>query len=128
TTHYLEEADALADRIVLLDHGRVLAEGSPAEIKARTAGKVVRAVTWLGTDELAALPGVGRVEFVGATAQLLTNAAEDTVRALLAADQSVTGLEVSGASLEEAFLAITAERPSAPTTRQADRPPEGVSA
>ena len=110
TTHYMEEADALADRIVLLDHGRLLAEGSPAEIKARTAGKVVRAVTRLSTTELGLLPGVTHVEIVGAASQLLTSEAEATVKALLAADPALSGLEVTGASLEEAFLAITNHR------------------
>ncbi len=111
TTHYLEEADALADRIVLLDHGRVLAEGSPAEIKARTSGKVVRAVTQLNPARLAALPGVTHVERIGAASQLLSSKAEATVRALLDADTALSGLEVTGASLEEAFLAITNHRP-----------------
>ena len=110
TTHYLEEADALADRIVLLDEGRLIAEGTPAEIKARTAGKVVRAVTSLDPARLAALPGVNRVELVGAATELLTTDAEETVRELLAADRGLTGLEVTGASLEEAFLAITGGR------------------
>ena len=117
TTHYLEEADALADRIVLLDDGQVLAEGSPAEIKSRTAGKVVRAVTNLPATRLAALAGVTHVESVGAATQLLTSDAEGTVRALLAADQELSGLEVTGASLEEAFLAITnGHQPVAPHT------------
>ena len=110
TTHYLEEADALADRIVLLDRGRVLADGSPAEIKARTASKVVRAATNLSASRLAQLPGVTHVERIGVTAQMLTNQAEATVRALLAADGTLTGLEVTGSSLEEAFLAITNDR------------------
>ena len=116
TTHYLEEADALADRIVLLDHGRVLAEGSPAEIKARTAGKVVRASTNLSASKLATLPGVTHVDHIGVTVQLLTTEAESTVRALLAADDTLTDLEVTGSSLEEAFLAITNQRQAGSAT------------
>ena len=107
TTHYLEEADALADRIVLLDQGRTIAEGTPAEIKARTAGKVVSAVTRLPLERLALLPGVTRVERVGVAVNLHTSHAEATVRALLAADDGLHGLEVKGATLEEAFLSIT---------------------
>ena len=107
TTHYLEEADALADRIVLLDQGRTIAEGTPAEIKARTAGKVVSAVTRLPLERLALLPGVTRVERVGVAVNLHTSDAEATVRALLAADDGLHGLEVKGATLEEAFLSIT---------------------
>ncbi len=110
TTHHMEEADALADRIVLLDHGKLIAEGTPAQIKERAAGKIVRAITALSHAQLAELPGVTHVENVGASAQLLTSSAEETVRALLAADDSATGIEVTGASLEEAFLAFTSNR------------------
>src|SRR5690554_5963406 len=117
TTHYLEEADALADRIVLLDHGRVIAEGSPAEIKARTGGKVVKAVTRLAPERLADLPGVSRVERVGTATELYTGSAEATVRALLAADDGLHGLEVKGATLEEAFLNITGGHGPADTGR-----------
>ncbi len=126
TTHYLEEADALADRIVLLDRGRVLAEGSPSEIKARTSGKVVRAVTSLSAAKLASLPGVTHVESLGVAWQLLTTQAEATVRALLAADDTLTGLEVTGASLEEAFLAITNHHQ--PANNEVGHDLEGVSA
>lgn len=109
TTHYLEEADALADRVVLLDHGRVIARGSPAEIKARTAGRKVRAVTSLALEQLSALPGVASVRRDGAATELLTSAAEPVVRAMLAQDPRLSDLEVSGAGLEDAFLALTAQ-------------------
>ncbi len=121
TTHYLEEADALADRIVLLDHGRVIAEGTPAEIKARTGGKVVKAVTRLAPERLADLPGVNRVERVGVATELYTGSAEATVRALLAADDGLYGLEVTGATLEEAFLNITGGHGPAGTGRGGGR-------
>ena len=107
TTHYLEEADALADRIVLLDHGRVLAEGTPASIKARTAGRRIRAVTRLDDATLKALPGVVRLERIGAAAELLSTAAEDTVRSLLIRDENLSDLEVTGVGLEDAFLSYT---------------------
>jgi len=126
TTHYLEEADALADRIVLLDHGRVIAEGTPAEIKARTGSKVVRAVTRLSPERLADLPGVTRVELVGAATHLHTASAEATVRALLNADDAVHGLEVKGASLEEAFLNITGGTRDLPAAYRAESYQEGV--
>lgn len=107
TTHYLEEADALADRIVVIDKGRVLVEGTPAQIKERAAGRRVRAVTSLSLAQVEALPGVASVERVGAATSLLTSHAEDVVRQLLQLDPNLSDLEVTGAGLEEAFLALT---------------------
>lgn len=107
TTHYLEEADALADRVAVLDQGRVIAEGTPAEIKARAAGRRVRAVTALPPAELERLPGVVGVRRDGAAVELLVNEAERVVLAMLQRDPDLTGLEVTGAGLEEAFLALT---------------------
>ena len=109
TTHYLEEADALADRIVVIDRGKVLAQGTPAELKARGASRRVRATTRLSDAELSARPGVGSVRRDGAAAELLTSSAEATVREFLARDASVADLEVTGAALEDAFLALTKE-------------------
>jgi ABC-2 type transport system ATP-binding protein len=108
TTHYLEEADALADRIVLLAGGRILADGTPAEIKARVRGRRVRCVTALPLAEIAALPGVISARREGETTELVADAVEPVVGALLARDPALSGLEVSGAGLEEAFLALTA--------------------
>jgi len=109
TTHYLEEADALADRIVLLDRGRIVAEGTPAEIKARVLGKRIRCRTRLSLAELAALPGVRDARRPEATqeAEILAAEAEPVVRELLARDPGLSGLDVRGAGLEEAFLALT---------------------
>ena len=121
TTHNLEEADQLADRIVLLHHGRVLAAGTPAEIKARVAGRTVRCRTALGDDELRRLPGLRRLRrdadaggaggLGGAggvgEVEMLAGEPERLVAALLAADPALSGLEVRGAGLEEAFLALT---------------------
>jgi ABC-2 type transport system ATP-binding protein len=107
TTHYLEEADALADRIVLLDRGRIVAEGTPAEIKARVLGKRIRCRTRLTTAELAALPGVRDVRRSGDEIEIAAAAAEPVVRLLLARDPDLSALDVRGAGLEEAFLALT---------------------
>ena len=108
TTHYLEEADALADRIVVVNHGRVVADGAPHEVKALTAARRIRCVTSLGDARLAAMAGVQSVRRDGAAVELLTSDAEGVVRALLAADPALGGLEVSGAGLEDAFLTLTA--------------------
>ncbi|MBB5234690.1 ABC-2 type transport system ATP-binding protein [Deinococcus budaensis] len=111
TTHNLEEADALAGRVVVLSRGRIVADGTPAEIKARVGGKHVRfrlagAIPAL----LAALPGVDRVDVAGEAVNLYTRQAEDLLRALLGTDWPVRDIEVTGAGLEEAFVEITRER------------------
>jgi ABC-2 type transport system ATP-binding protein len=110
TTHYLEEADALADRIVVLNHGRVVAEGTPTEVKARTAGRRVRCVTNVALDLLRALPQVKSAKRDGAVTELLVTKAEPVVAELLRRDPDLSDLEVTGAGLEEAFLALTDER------------------
>ncbi|HEX7186188.1 MAG TPA: ABC transporter ATP-binding protein [Thermoanaerobaculia bacterium] len=107
TTHYLEEADALADRIVLLDRGRIIAEGTPAEIKDRVSGKRVRCRTRLSLEEITALAGVRDVRRDGEEVELLAAQAEPVVRELLLRDAGLSGLDVRGAGLEEAFLALT---------------------
>ena len=107
TTHYLEEADALADRIVLINKGRIAAEGTPAEIKARAAGRKVRCVTSLSLEEVEALPGVHSARRDGELTELFVAEAERAVRELLNRDPRLSGLEVRGADLEEAFLTLT---------------------
>ena len=107
TTHYLEEADALADRIVMIAQGRVIAEGTPAEIKSRVAGRKVRFRTALPLAEIAALPGVRDVRRQGELTELFATEAERAVFALLSRDPALSALEVRGADLEEAFLTLT---------------------
>jgi ABC-2 type transport system ATP-binding protein len=109
TTHYLEEADALADRVVVINHGRIVAEGTPSQIKARTAAKKVRCVTRLDEASLRAIPGVAGVVFDRQRVELLTAEPERVVRELFARDGSVADLEITASGLEEAFLAITNE-------------------
>ena len=108
TTHYLEEADALADRVVLLRGGRIVADGTAAEIKSRAASRRVRCVTALGEIEIRSMPGVRSVRRDGVITEILTAEAERVTRDLLMRDASLAGLEVSGAGLEEAFLTLTA--------------------
>ncbi len=107
STHYLEEADALADRIILLNHGAIIAEGSPSEIKARTAGRRVRAVTRLNPAQLGEFPGVTSVRQDGAVTELLVTQAEPVVLAMLQQDPGLSDLDVMMAGLEDAFLALT---------------------
>ncbi|HEY4575932.1 MAG TPA: ABC transporter ATP-binding protein, partial [Thermoanaerobaculia bacterium] len=107
TTHYLEEADALADRIVMIGRGQVIAEGTPAEIKARVAGRKIRCRTALPLAEVAALPGVRDARREGELTELFAAEAERAVFELLRRDPQLSALEVRGADLEEAFLTLT---------------------
>jgi ABC-2 type transport system ATP-binding protein len=112
TTHYLEEADALADRIVLLNHGAIIADGAPHDIKARTASRRIRCITALHTDVIEQWEDVQSARRDGAAVEILARDAERVVRALFASDAGVSALEVSGAGLEDAFLALTSARGS----------------
>jgi|ERR1700728_300908 len=107
TTHYLEEADALADRIAVINQGTIIVEGTPAEIKAQTSGKRIRCVTRLSIGDLLQLPGVTDAKHDREAVDIHTGEAELVVRALLARDPSLSGLEITSAGLEDAFLALT---------------------
>ncbi len=107
TTHYLNEADALADRILVLDKGAVIAEGTPSEIKARAMGKQIRCTSRLALDEIRQIAGVLSVKADRNAFELQVNAAEPVVRELLQRDSWLADLEVTNAGLEEAFLALT---------------------
>ncbi|MFL6101602.1 MAG: ABC transporter ATP-binding protein [Actinomycetales bacterium] len=108
-THYLEEADAYADRIVVVRHGRIVADGTASEIKAMAAGRTVRA-TLPDADQVAllAVPGVERVEIRGDT--VLVHAADsDAVARYLLTATPARDLEVTARGLEEAFIALTTD-------------------
>jgi ABC-2 type transport system ATP-binding protein len=124
TTHYLEEADTLAHRIVVINQGKVVCEGTPAEVKSMGAGlasgngvaalqrglKVIRCATTLTAEHLLAMPGVSRVEQVGALTVVTSAQPESALREMLALDQQLHSLEVQSPALEDAFLALTAPR------------------
>jgi ABC-2 type transport system ATP-binding protein len=107
TTHYLQEADALADRVAVINKGEIIAEGSPSQIKAQTAGKRIRCITSLTMDALRQIPGVTEVKEDREAVELHAPEAEPVLRELLARDANLAGLEVTAAGLEEAFLALT---------------------
>ncbi|TCM45207.1 ABC transporter ATP-binding protein [Kribbella sp. VKM Ac-2568] len=109
-THYLEEADAYADRVVLMRDGKVTADGTAAQIKASVSGRTIRA-TVPGADlaTLAALPGVRTVETRGDVVLLQCADSDDTLRYLLS-NTSAHDIEVTSADLEDAVLAISAEQ------------------
>jgi ABC-2 type transport system ATP-binding protein len=107
TTHYLNEADALADRILVLNQGVIIAEGTPAEIKARAMGKQIRCTSRLTLDDVRAIPGVLSAKADRNAFELQVQAAEPVLRELLQRDSWLADLEVTNAGLEEAFLALT---------------------
>ena len=120
TTHYLEEADALASRIVVTDRGRVVCEGTPQQVKSfgaeakalhgtQTAGtlKVIHCHTTLTAEHLLAMPGVSSVDATGELTRVTTHTAEATLREMLALDLQLHSLEVQSPALEDAFLALT---------------------
>ncbi|HEX4578039.1 MAG TPA: ABC transporter ATP-binding protein [Edaphobacter sp.] len=107
TTHYLEEADTLAHRVIVINKGRLISEGTPAEIKRNSGGRTIRCQTRLSREFLYALPGVTSVEFNHATVAVTASDAESVVREMLLRDETLSGLEVTSPALEDAFLALT---------------------
>ncbi|MEV5975976.1 ABC transporter ATP-binding protein [Streptomyces sp. NPDC052114] len=107
STHYLEEADAHADRILVIDRGRIVADGTGDELRRAAGGSLVSFdLAARGTDGLTTLPGVLSLEVRGDRARLRTEDSDATVLAL-ASLGAVRGLEVAPASLDDAFLALT---------------------
>lgn len=110
TTHYLEEADALAHRIIVINKGKVVSEGTPREIKSRTAARKIRCVTTLSTTQIWTIPGVVGAEIVDGMMTVTAGNAEGVLRAMLEWDEELSGLEVVSPGLEDAFLALTEGR------------------
>ena len=132
TTHYLEEADALAHRIVVISKGRIVCSGTPDEVKSLGSSlgsshgssvgsaaqgpfpgrslKIIRCTTALSVETLLNLQGVIRASTEGSVATVTSSQPESTLREMLALDQSLHALEVQSPALEDAFLALTADR------------------
>jgi ABC-2 type transport system ATP-binding protein len=108
-THYLEEADAYADRIILVRHGQIVADGTAAEIKAMAAGRTVRA-TLPGADETALrrIPGADSVEVRGDTV-LVHSSDSDAVARYLLTSTAARDLEIVARGIEDAFIALTSD-------------------
>jgi ABC-2 type transport system ATP-binding protein len=109
TTHYLEEAEALAQRVVVVAKGRVLSEGSVDALRAQVPLARIRCVTDLDVAAISAWPQVTLAEREGARLRISTSAPENIVRRLLDADMALSELEVQRAGLAEAFTALTRE-------------------
>ncbi len=110
TTHYIEEAESLADRVVVINQGEIIAEGSPSEIKAITAATKIRLVTKIAHEDIKAMNAVSSVKYDGAATLILASKAEEIVLELLQKDNTIHGLEVTTAGLEDAFLALTQKK------------------
>jgi ABC-2 type transport system ATP-binding protein len=107
-THYLEEADANADRAVLMAHGRIVADGPTTEIKARVGVRTIRATLPAAElEQLETLDGVAKVERRGEAVVLRCSDSDRAIRALLACFPAARDIEITGAGLEDAFLELT---------------------
>ncbi|WP_164273728.1 ABC transporter ATP-binding protein [Stenotrophomonas sp. B1-1] len=109
TTHYLEEAEALAQRVVALEGGRVLADAPLAELRLADRPRRIRCRSALAVEDVQHWAGVQQVQRDGAHLQVLASPAEPVVARLLAADAQLQELEVQGAALADAFLDLTRE-------------------
>jgi ABC-2 type transport system ATP-binding protein len=133
-THYLEEADSIADRVLVLNRGRLIADGTAAEIKARAGARRISFDLVDGPDgapaanqqQLSALPSLEALEVHGRTVRMRSADADATVAAIYGMGLRPKGLEVTGLGLEQAFLSITGEDAgtvddaAAPTDASAD--------
>jgi ABC-2 type transport system ATP-binding protein len=109
-THYLEEADANADRAVLLAHGRIVADGPTTEIKGRVGTRTIRAtLPDVAADELAAIAGVNSAERHGDAVILVCSDSDQVIRELLPRYSAARDIEITGAGLEDAFVRLTGE-------------------
>lgn len=108
TTHYLEEADHLADRIVVINNGKLIADGTPSEIKAGTMGRVISftAGASVTTETLRIIPGVADVEWSGRRVKLASHDTDRLIVALLEKQIDMRDIEIQSGGLEDAFQAL----------------------
>jgi ABC-2 type transport system ATP-binding protein len=107
TTHLVEECSEVADRVVVINRGRVIADDTPDRLVSRLQDRTIIARTDLPADRLASLPGVLSVDREGDHIRIGTRGPEQVLRVLLAEDQSLSDLRVEGARLEDAVLNLT---------------------
>ena len=110
TTHYLEEAEALADRVAVIAKGRLIADGSVDEMRALVVRKRISCRTTIATEQIATWPDVQTVACDQHGVHITASNTESVVRRLLAADEDLYGLEVQSAGLAEAFAELTQEK------------------
>ena len=112
TTHYLEEADNLADRIVVINNGAIVADGTPSQIKAATTGRAISFTAGAGvtTEALRALPGVEKVEWNGHRAKLHSADTDRLIRLLIERKVDMRDIEIQSGGLEDAFQALIQQK------------------
>ena len=109
-THYLDEADANASRIIVVNHGRVVADGTPSQIKAYTAARTIRFTTPApDPSQLLRLPGVTDVSVNGDAVTVRSGDADATLPALYGLGRQIKAMEVGGGGLEESLIALTSD-------------------
>jgi len=107
-THYLDEAEAYADRVVMIASGRVVADGPPTQIKARAGSRTIRAaLPRADVHTLGLLPGIAAAERLGETVVLRCTDSDTALRAVLERYPEAHDIEIAGSGLEEAFLELT---------------------
>jgi ABC-2 type transport system ATP-binding protein len=119
TTHYLEEAEALADRVCVIAKGRVVSEGTVDALRAHVAVRRIRCITTIAVETIAAWPEVISAELAQGRLAIATADAETVVRRLLENDVTLSELEVQRAGLAEAFTEITRETDSTALSQEA---------
>jgi ABC-2 type transport system ATP-binding protein len=121
-THYLEEADEYADRIILVRQGRIVADGTAAQIKAMAAGRTVRATVPSVTSRvLDGVPGADSIELRGETV-LIHSKDSDAVARYLLTQTDARDLEIESRGIEDAFLALTSDAEDEPSTDTPEEP------
>ena len=123
-THYLEEADAFADRIVLVSHGRVVADGTTAQIRASVSGRTLRATLTASTDRVRRVLAGTDAYYVEILGDSLTLASQDTdaVAAVLLSGRLARDLEITSRGLEDAFIALTGDDAASPSPSARPQP------
>ncbi|SFL36612.1 ABC-2 type transport system ATP-binding protein [Paenibacillus sp. 1_12] len=108
TTHYLEEADAIANRVVVINKGKLVADGTPEEIKATTNSKILSFTAGLGLTEerLRSLPGIMDTEWKGRRVKLYSSDTDQLIAAIVRQELDATDIEIQSVGLEEAFQAL----------------------
>ena len=125
-THYLEEADAYADRAVLMAHGAIVADGPTTEIRAMVGTRTIRAtLPGVHAQELASLPGVSSADRHGDVVILHCGDSDAAIRALLEAQPHARDIEIAAAGLEQAFLTLTADDPAEGSGSRERSQPDG---
>lgn len=115
-THYLDEAEEFADRVVFMREGKVVADGPVAEVRSQASGRTIRAIVpGASEDELAALLGVSAASVRGDRVELACSDSDAAIRALLERFGQAREIEINSVGLEEAFLALTTEAGSLTT-------------